>query len=90
LTGDRYSVQADVFSFGVVVWEGLTAQKPFTELTPLQVAQQVKYFFSYLVLCCSYRFLFSYKYLFIYAFLLVLLFSHFLIYFFFISLNKIR
>ena len=41
LSGDHYSFYADVFSFGVVTWECLTAKKPYLDLKPLQVAQQV-------------------------------------------------
>jgi len=37
----EYSVKSDSFSFGVVIWEILTGEEPWGELTPLEVAFKV-------------------------------------------------
>jgi serine/threonine-protein kinase CTR1 len=37
LREDRYTEKADVFSFGVILWELVTLQKPYEALSPLRV-----------------------------------------------------
>jgi serine/threonine protein kinase len=37
----HYSKKVDVYSFGVVLWELVTGQLPFEEMTPVQVAYAV-------------------------------------------------
>ncbi len=43
LRGEAFAPPSDVFSFGVVVWETLTAAWPHAQLRPLQAAHQIAY-----------------------------------------------
>jgi Protein tyrosine and serine/threonine kinase len=43
LRGEQYTAQADMYSFGAVIWESCTNQIPFSDLTPLQVIGHVGY-----------------------------------------------
>lgn len=36
-----YNTKADVYSFAICIWEMLTAQNPYTHLSPIQAAMQV-------------------------------------------------
>lgn len=38
LRGEKYSASADVYSFGVIVWEMTTQRLPYEKWTPLQIA----------------------------------------------------
>lgn len=37
LRGEKYSIYADVYSFGVIVWEVTMKAVPFSGMTPLQI-----------------------------------------------------
>jgi serine/threonine-protein kinase CTR1 len=41
ITGSRYSESADVYSFGVIMWELLTNKPPYRELNAIQVSDAV-------------------------------------------------
>jgi serine/threonine protein kinase len=41
LANQRYTERADVYSYGIVLWELLTRQCPFGELSPVQTAAAV-------------------------------------------------
>jgi len=41
LANQQYTEKADVFSYAIVLWELLTRQCPFAELTPIQTAMGV-------------------------------------------------
>ena len=41
LRGSRYSEKADIFAFGVVMWEVATGRRPFPNLQPMAVANLV-------------------------------------------------
>eukprot|EP00644_Phytophthora_capsici_P000218 jgi/Phyca11/100027/e_gw1.4.960.1 len=37
LTSQKYSISADIYSFGVIVWEICEGSAPFKDLTPAQI-----------------------------------------------------
>lgn len=41
LRGDPYGLEADVFSFGVIVWELISRSQPWEELSPFQIIATV-------------------------------------------------
>lgn len=43
LLGDKYSEKADIYSFGVVVWELATNEIPWDEINAVQVISKVAY-----------------------------------------------
>ena len=49
ITRQEYSKAADVFSFGIILWELLVWRLPWEELGPFQVcAKELEYHFSFL------------------------------------------
>ena len=41
LRGEEYSLSADVYSFGVILWEIISRKQPFKELNAFAISYQV-------------------------------------------------
>lgn len=41
LTGDEYNIKADIYSFGIIVWEMLARKTPFKDFTERQLFAKV-------------------------------------------------
>lgn len=41
ITGKNYSEKADVYSFGIILWEFAAREPPYKKITPLKVSVEV-------------------------------------------------